>query len=1165
MLGHYSADLLAAQTARRDRDEFLTAALEYAGRGWWVFPVHGIRADGRCTCDKPNCGSLGKHPRTKSGVLDATTDLEQIKRWWRRWPDANIGIASGPSGLVVIDIDAGEGKEGEASFAALEAKYGPFPQTVESLTGGGGRHLLFKAGGSKVAPLTNAFGADFPHIDIRAGNSYIVAPPSRHASGRQYAWSVDGHPGDQALAMLPDWVPGAVVGGGAGGKRGGGGSTAIIRNSAGLVVDGRETFLRNLIAAHFWRLLDEFGDVPSWDVLAGAVWLMFSQEAALRDGRWTFAHAEAKAKDAIRRHAEGLFTRQEASADVPPHYPRPTINGVRASRNLRRITRRFYNQSGRVLSARAYRDGLSAEWLANFTPMQRSQAEARARKALLKRTPDLTATEQETAVETIAERGLRRTARLYAAKEAKQAFKLRSLDQMPRIQVKGAAGLGKSSAVIDELLRLVWWGRNVNIYVPTIVLAKGFAADLNERAKAMAKSSVFRPRAYVIQGRTHGCENGTALCHSDRVSAVAECERAVSSVYRSCCHLPATEDQPEQKCPHYDWCCAGGYLAQFADKSPAIRILTHQHLALRQPADLALPEPDLIIVDETVIGSMIADSVMVSPGWLSDPNTYKAGEGQEIQDAIDIGRAVATAIQHRGDFVARLHETGITVAALRTVAGLAERGDTTPDIRPSFNATQIKRALQGFERGNGWAVAILLRQLVNDLERGRKVSLGVEYVSAYPLKDEAGMSACMPMFLVHGMRPLTINKMTALLLIDADADIDINRRIFGDDLRAFNVPAMRRGYVVQCLDTSFAKSSLVPPDHLPNNREKAALLLDKIKGFVARWEGTGKRVLVVTNKPVRRALTGEPEGRLPVYYPWMGDWCEISHYGVLRGVNRWKAFDVIVVIGREQMPPEVAEGQARAIYANTDVVLNLPGEYVWERRGFDVRDGFGSAEVHVHPDPRVQALVELTREQGIGQAIDRLRLIHPDGRVPEIFVLTDLPIPGLVVDKLVSKDDLFAGGTVWDRALAEGCGVMLLDKAWLSDNLPGLFHSSATAGREIARLLKSITWQYKPYCQVILFRREGQRRQSRALVSNAVRDPRAALERLLGGPLAECRPMAMERTPDNDGRQPKMVTVRQKFGPTVDLAMDHWFLAAATIDATTGKMAPSQRVIGWEG
>src|SRR5690348_12278227 len=102
-------------------DNNLAAALDYAQRGWPVFPCHnpvvprrvgfGCNRMIRCSCGEPDfvakeggCKTPGKHPRTQHGVNDATTDEKRIRGWFEYWPDANIGIATG-GGLVGVDVD----------------------------------------------------------------------------------------------------------------------------------------------------------------------------------------------------------------------------------------------------------------------------------------------------------------------------------------------------------------------------------------------------------------------------------------------------------------------------------------------------------------------------------------------------------------------------------------------------------------------------------------------------------------------------------------------------------------------------------------------------------------------------------------------------------------------------------------------------------------------------------------------------------------------------------------------------------------------------------------------------------------------------------------------------------------------------------------------------
>ena len=88
-------------TTGGDTSRLLEAAREYAKRGWQVLPLHTPLLDGTCSGDKPDCDDVGKHPRTPRGFYDATTDEETIRQWWRKWPDANVGIRTGrESGLL---------------------------------------------------------------------------------------------------------------------------------------------------------------------------------------------------------------------------------------------------------------------------------------------------------------------------------------------------------------------------------------------------------------------------------------------------------------------------------------------------------------------------------------------------------------------------------------------------------------------------------------------------------------------------------------------------------------------------------------------------------------------------------------------------------------------------------------------------------------------------------------------------------------------------------------------------------------------------------------------------------------------------------------------------------------------------------------------------------
>ncbi|MDU7706304.1 MAG: bifunctional DNA primase/polymerase [Clostridium sp.] len=168
-------------------------ALKYADIGLAVFPL------------KPK----DKRPATENGCKAATTDSRQIETWWSRWPNANIGIATGSvsGGLVVIDLDVDKDKgiNGYESLAIWQKENGELPETWTSITGRGGYHYIYIDG----ATNRNRAGL-YDGIDIRGEGGYIVAPPSIHPNGRQYEWEQG--PGDCEIAQADNRVMNFLMG-----------------------------------------------------------------------------------------------------------------------------------------------------------------------------------------------------------------------------------------------------------------------------------------------------------------------------------------------------------------------------------------------------------------------------------------------------------------------------------------------------------------------------------------------------------------------------------------------------------------------------------------------------------------------------------------------------------------------------------------------------------------------------------------------------------------------------------------------------------------------------------------------------------------------------------------------------------------------------------------
>ena len=163
----------------------MRAALKYArDYQWYVFPLRRRR----------------KTPLIAEWPTRATIDPPTIREWWARNPGSNIGIACGPSKLVVVDCDVkNEAANGLEAWLDLKAEHKISDNTITQKTPSGGEHILYHANGSGIH---NSSGKLAPGIDIRAEGGYIVAPPSLLDAG-EYVWEVSSHPTSTKILPLP--------------------------------------------------------------------------------------------------------------------------------------------------------------------------------------------------------------------------------------------------------------------------------------------------------------------------------------------------------------------------------------------------------------------------------------------------------------------------------------------------------------------------------------------------------------------------------------------------------------------------------------------------------------------------------------------------------------------------------------------------------------------------------------------------------------------------------------------------------------------------------------------------------------------------------------------------------------------------------------------------
>lgn len=205
----------------------LDAALYHVAAGRPVFP----------------CSPIDKKPAIPkrlggNGFKDATTDPDVVRAWWTQYPDAIPGMPTGARvGVWVLDVDTKPGKVGDETIARLIETFGPLPETVETITATGGRHLFFRhprdgrlipnsasklghghetwgRNGYPAVPfeLSTAGKLIVPDLDVRGDGGYVILPGALMADGRRYEWEGSSDPDEGAtVADPPDWLLALVV------------------------------------------------------------------------------------------------------------------------------------------------------------------------------------------------------------------------------------------------------------------------------------------------------------------------------------------------------------------------------------------------------------------------------------------------------------------------------------------------------------------------------------------------------------------------------------------------------------------------------------------------------------------------------------------------------------------------------------------------------------------------------------------------------------------------------------------------------------------------------------------------------------------------------------------------------------------------------------------
>ena len=968
---------------------------------------------------------------------------------FRRWPGSpGVGIVLGrelPDGTVLAFVDADVRHPGAADDVRrlFEARLGAVPRRVGAAPKQGWLLRLRPAAGGVPSRLAtpefrmpgDADGDKAHRVEVLARGRQFVAFGIHPGTRRKYTWT------DRTLTPLTVRAEDLPVVEEAALQRFLLDCSDILRRHGGVALAGlgrgpraaaakpREAYLARdpgLVAEAFRNLPND--DLPRDDWVAAAhalvgafgktaealdLWLEFTFKAPKCSGDPASAMRVWDGIDErhVRSGAGSILRWAREQGWPPPHHPAPT------------------GERGAALAAMA---GRIDAWFDAAVAHGRARAEYRRRgerlagrrdrerlRALLAATagagPDLPFEDGETP-----DRGRRDRARLARRLRAKVRAR-RGVDprgEGPRLAVAAPAGIGKTRAVVGQLARrrpdldgLTAW-----VMAPDHALAAQTHADLEAAGVPAA----------LVRGRSAARPDDPGRTMCERAAVAEEVARAGVDVARLC-----------EGCPRREACERDGYRSQ-ATGRPGVYVLAHNYLTLpRAPA----PAPDLVVVDERCWPTLVRHGEL-HPDAVTEPFPVDAAVLAPWTAVAAAVRAAATA----PGALAACRAAGLGPDALRAAA--AALGEARRRLAPQLSGAMPDRAVleRLARRGPAMRRAGLLRRLclllAAELPTGRDVANGVVFDPAAEVAvaapDGGTRTEVQPRLSLHWTARPRLARRTPVLALDASADPGLARLVLGERAEVHACRLERNARVVQCR-RAFGRHDLgvghEPESRTPRQRE----LADEVAAFLRALQARHGRLLAVTYAGLDDELAAAVPG------------LEAMHFGRLRGRNAAEGCDAAVIVGREQ-PIAEAERQARALFhADPEPISALAvgsaAEMPRAWRGVRMREGGAEAmRVTVHPDPRVQLLLEQHREREVEQALDRLRLVH-NAAPKTVYLLTGV-VTDTTVDVLTGWPTLRAGGDPLARHLALE-GLLPASPEALHRRRPEVWGSPRTAQRRL--------------------------------------------------------------------------------------------------------------------
>lgn len=549
------------------------------------------------------------------------------------------------------------------------------------------------------------------------------------------------------------------------------------------------------------------------------------------------------------------------------------------------------------------------------------------------------------------------------------------------LALKVTAGLGKTATTLRVIAshgKALLARGHVLIYVPTLDLAERAHADFQNLAPGLPSR--------VIRGRDalRPDDRKTKMC--ERAEIAKEISGFVPSVTQALCRGPDPEGNFVQS-P-----CASGcpYLQQKDVLGPHVVFLSHAYLTVDPPIDREYPTV-LRVVDEKVWPTLARTSRLSIDHLMRAPPTSFP---ETLHDVLSrVKAALVDGLQRDLPIHDHLRNSGVDIDQLQRLAQEESRSRSFLEIGPWQPAKTVAFCVETFDTKS----FVASRQRQEILERLAKKEFGhCVGLRLFELPTEKESQR-----LIKSSRLIDLDRDAPLLLLDADADRDITKRVApGAEFISIQSPPVAD--IVQISDLTLSNSWLLQP---AKGRERRAAVLTIIKREVKRAAGGG--VLVAATKAVLKALHADVGNSLAeddeeaLRQPLLG--AEPRWFGPrTQGVNDFEGYVAIVVIGRLQPGLDDIETSARAVFAQDELPIRahisgpLPAA---NAQTLFANGSIRGALVHAHPDPRAQAILAQSRECSTLQAIARLRLVTPNCK-KRVVILSNLPLPEFPIARL---------------------------------------------------------------------------------------------------------------------------------------------------------------------